>query len=171
MAKFVVVDKAPEQLRKEEFVIEQPSFMEEIKENSTKAPRGGRTAPNHLRYIVGSIGQKYDPELTAWSIRPHQFEGRAFASDEELSKIVVELLHLQYPAIFERYVAAKIKARPNGTKLIYYVGPFNSTAPFFQNGIDKLEEKDIETYLGLKPKKVVGKPAVTKEDAESTENQ
>lgn len=167
MSKFVNVDKAPETLRKDEYVIESPTFLDEIKANAQKAPRGGTTGPNHLRYIVGSIGQRYDQNLSAWTIKPHLFEGRKFSSDEELSAIILEMLRSQYPKIFDSYLNYKIQQRPNGTKLIYYVGNFTDTTAFFQNGIDRIEEKDIETYLGLKPKKVVGKPALTKEEVES----
>ena len=148
-----------------------PIFMDEINENAGKAPKNGLTGMNHLRSIVGTIGAKYDPELTAWSIRPNVFEGRPFGSNKELSNIVVELLKSQYPKIFDSYLHHAIKNRPASTKLIYYVGNFNSTTAFFQNGIDNIDEKDVETYLGLKPKKTVGKPAVTKEQVEENETE
>lgn len=168
MAKFVIVDKAPEQLRKDEYVIEQPTFIEQISENAGKAPRTKLTATNHLRNIAGSIGFKYDPEgLSAWTIRPHLFEGRKFETNEDLSKIVVEMLENQYPKIFDAYLDHQIKNRPTGCKLIYYVGPFSRTASFSKNGIDQIDAKDVDVYLGLKPKKVVGKPAVTKEEAQN----
>lgn len=166
MAKFVVVKEAPAELRSGEVVITAPTFIEEVRQNMAKAPKGGHTAPNHLRYIVGSIGQKYDENLTAWTVRPNLFEGRPYANEHELAAIVVEMLQSQYPAIFNKYLEYQIKNRPVGTKLIYYVGDFGSTTAFFSNGIDHIEEKDIDTYLGLKPKKVVGRPAITKEEAE-----
>jgi hypothetical protein len=170
MAKFIVVDTEPTTLRKGEHVIKFPDFLEEIKANSGKAPRGGITATNHLRNIVGTIGQKYDENLTSWSINPFNFEGRTFNTDQDLSEIVIELLKKQHPTIFQSYVDAKIKARPDGTKVIYFVGPFNYTTAFYTNGLDLIEPKDVEVELGLKPKKVVGKPAVTKEEAEELKN-
>jgi hypothetical protein len=168
MAKFVYVKEAPKELRAGEILIDMPTFLEEIRANANKAGRGGLTGSNHLRSIVGSIGQKYDENLTAWAVRPHLYEGRAFANEQQLSDIVVSMLQEQYPAIFEKYLEHQIKNRPVGTKLIYYVGRFGSASPFFSNGIDLIEEKDVDAYLGLKPKKVVGRPALTKEEAEQS---
>ena len=82
--------------------------------------------------------------------------------------ILVNLLRNEYPAVFDRYLDSKIKNRPMNTKLIYFVGDFNSTGPFYKNGLDVLEAKDLESFLTGKPKKVVGKPAITKEEAENT---
>jgi hypothetical protein len=167
MAKFVVVDKVPEELRKEEYAILPPTFSDILSTQAKKAPHNGLTGASQLRYIAGAIGEKYDPNLSSWTVRPHLFEGRPFKTQEELSAIVVQMLQAQYPQIFQTYLDHEIKQRPVGTKLIYYVGNFANTAPFFSNGIDLIDEKDVETYLGLKPKKVVGKPAVTKEQAEN----
>jgi hypothetical protein len=72
------------------------------------------------------------------------------------------------PIIFEKVLEYNIKNRPHGAKLIYYVGDLGDTGPFFRNGIDMIEEKDVDEYLGLKPKKIVGKPAVTKEQSEES---
>jgi len=172
MAKFVVVNEAPEKLESGEIVITAPDFVEQIRENAAKAARGGLTGVNHLRYIVGSIGQKYDPEGTnAWSIRPTLFEGRAYANEAELSAIVVEMLKSQHPKIFDKYLDHQIKNRPQGTKLIYFVGPLSQTSAFFQHGVDMLDAKDVDVYMGRKQKKVVGKPAVTKEEANELNNE
>lgn len=168
MSKFVVVKQAPADLRDGEHVIEMPTFLEEIQANANKAPRNNLVGVNHLRAIVGSIGDKYDPALTSWNIRPHEFEGRAFANDRELSRIVIELLEKQYPSIFDSYLSHKVKQRPVGTKLVYFVGPFQKSMAFFMNGLDSIEEKEIDVYLGLKPKKVIGKPAITKQQAEGS---
>ena len=56
------------------------------------------------------------------------------------------------------------------TKLVYYTGNFNTTGPFYKNGLDLIEEKDVESYMTGKSKKVVGKPALTKEEVD-TKNQ
>lgn len=162
--KFVAVKEAPAELPKGTYVIEYPNFLEEIAANKGREPRGIITAATHLRYIVGTIGERYDPELSAYTVKPHLFEGRIYNNDQELSKIVVEMLQQQYPKVFEKYLDYKIRNRPTNTKLIYYVGDFISSTPFFTNGVDSIEEKDVDTFLGLKPKKVVGKPAVTNEE-------
>lgn len=158
--KFVCVKLAPKSLPKDCIVIYPPDFLEEIRANKGREPRGGITAGTHLRYIVGSIGDKYDPELSAYTVRPHLYEGRKYENDSQLSGIVIEMLKSQYPKVFERYLDYQIKKRPTNTKLIYYVGDFLATAPFTANGIDMLDEKDVDVYLGFKEKKTVGKPAV-----------
>lgn len=166
MAKFTLVKEIPTSLRREEYLIKMPDFLEEIDENAKKAPRGGQVGMNHLRTIVGTIGTKYDPTLTAWNIKPHSYDGRPYSSREELSSIVLELLKEQHPSAIHGYIDSKIKERPHGTKLIYFVGPFEWTTMFIRNGIDQIESKDVDVYLGLKPKKVVGKPAISNEEIE-----
>ena len=56
------------------------------------------------------------------------------------------------------------------TKLVYYVGDLSTTKPFFDAGLDMIDEKDIESYLSGKPNKVVGKPAITNEEAAGNGN-
>ncbi len=169
--RFVVVKEEPKDLPKGTTVIRSPDFMEEIVANKSREPRGGHTAATHLRYIVGSIGQNYDPELSAYTVRPHLFEGRKYDNDQELSKIVLEMLKSQYPQVFDRYLECKIRARPPNVKLIYYVGNFGNSTAFFTNGIDVIDEKDVDVLLGIKSKKVVGKPAITDEEANTKTEQ
>jgi hypothetical protein len=171
MAKYVVVDKAPEVLKDGEFVIRPPDFMEEILENKTKAGRSGLTVPNHLRYVAGSIGLKYDQKLEQHVIRPHLFIGRRYKNDKELSDIIVEMMKLQYPSIFGSYVDYQIKHRPKNTKVIYFEGSIGTTdIPFQLNGIDKTTLEELAIENGTKQRKVVGKPAVTKEQAKELAN-
>lgn len=168
--KFVCVKLAPKHLHKDCIVIYPPDFMDEIKANKAREPRGNLTAQTHLRYIVGTIGDKYDPELSAYTVKPHIYEGRRYENDDQLSAIVVEMLKAQYPKIFERYLDCEIRKRPIDTKIIYYVGNFTDTSAFFANGIDSIDEKDIEVFLGLKDKKIVGKPAVKDKKIEEETN-
>ena len=142
--KFVVVKEEPKDLSKDSLVIKSPDFIEEIKANKQREPRGGHTSPTHLRYIVGSIGARYDQELGAYTIKPHLFEGRKYNSDEDLSKIVVEMLRAQYPKVFQSYLDYKIKSRPVSTKLIYFVGDHKETKPFFTNGLSLVDESDLD---------------------------
>jgi hypothetical protein len=166
MAKFVVVNKAPETLEKGEIVINQPDFMEQIVANIKKAPKHKQTAINHLREVLTSIGQKYDQDMNVFKIRLLNYEGLPFNDNKDLSDIVVRVLKNEYPVLFDKYLDHELKNRPANTKLIYYVGNFTSAAPFYNAGLDLIEEKDIESYMTGKPKKVVGKPAITKEEAE-----
>lgn len=142
--RFVVVKEEPKELSKDSMVIKEPDFLDEIKENKQREPRGGHTSPTHLRYIAGSIGARYDQDLSAYTIKPHLFEGRKYDSDADLSKIVVEMLRAQYPKIFQSYIEYKIKSRPAGTKLIYFVGDHKETKPFLNNGFSLVDESDLD---------------------------
>ena len=166
MAKFTVVNEAPATLEKGEVVIGQPDFMEQILANQKKAPRHHQTALNHLREVLNSIAQKYDPEMNVFKIKLFNYEGLAFKNNDDLSTIIVRLLKHEYPAVFDKYLEHQLKNRPTNTKLVYYVGDFNSTGPFYRAGLDLIEGKDIEAYMTGKPKKTVGKPAITNEEAE-----
>lgn len=139
--KYLVVKEVPKDLPKGSYVIKTPDFLDEIKANKGREPRGNITASTHLRYIVGTIGERYDQDLSAYTVKPHLFEGRKYETDEELSKIVVEMLKTQYPAVFEKELDYRIKHRPANTNLIYYVGDFLDTKPFFVNGIDAAESE------------------------------
>ena len=143
MTQFVILDKAPEKLKKGELVIEMPNFMTEIEQESGKAPRNKLTAVNHLRAIAGVIGQNYDENFNPWShVKPNKFVGREFKTNEDISKIVIEMFQAQYPTIFASAVSKKIKARPQGTGLVYFVGPENLSQLFFNEGLDLKDGKD-----------------------------
>jgi hypothetical protein len=167
MSKFVVVKRAPEQLEKGEIVINPPDFIEEIQLNSRRAPRLKQTGVSHLREILNTIAEKYDQEMNTMKFKLVNYEGIAYADDAELNAIILRILQNERPSVFDSYLDHQIKSRPTNTKLVYFLGSFNSTSPFYKNGLDLLEEKDIESYMTGKPKKVVGKPAITKEEAEN----
>jgi hypothetical protein len=171
MSKFVVVKEAPTMLAKGEIIIVQPTFLSEIEQNSRKAPKHMQTAINHLREVLNTIGQKYDQDMNVFKMRLVNYEGRAYKDNNELSAIFVSLLRSEYPVIFDKVLEFELKNRPLNTKLIYYVGDFNTTGPFYKAGLDFLENKDIESYMTGKPKKVVGKPAISKEEMESYDSE
>lgn len=167
MAKFTIVKERPENLEKDDFVIEAPTFLEEIRANSRKAAKNSLTGVNHLRGITDTVAAKYDPEgMSAFSVRPHMYEGRRFTNDEELSAIVVDMFKQECPKIFTKYVEYQLRNRPKGTKLVYLVDTgLTGMVQLFQNqGLDQLEEEQ-------KPKRIVGKPAVKNADAPKVDNQ
>lgn len=171
MAKYVLVDKAPENLDKGCFVIGAPNFLEEIKQCVKKKPRSNTMTVNYLREIVSTIGLKYAPDdfnpLTDVNVAP--FRGIPCKTDQDTHRIVLNALSKTYPKMFDHYVDYHIKHRPSGTKLIYFLGTHHQSSSFTLNGIDNLSTKDIDVYLGKKEKKVVGKPAVKKEITEKPE--
>lgn len=168
MSKYTSVKTAPATLRKGEIVLQEPDFLEQIRANAHKAAKKNITGVNHLRDILNAIRQKYDVELNIFKVPFSQYEGLPFKDENDLSKIVIRLLKKEYPSIFGKVLEYNIQNRPHGAKLIYYVGDFGDTGSFARNGIDFIEEKDVDEYLGVKLKKVVGKPAVTKEESEGS---
>lgn len=149
MAKFVQVPTAPTELRKGEFVVSKPDFLEEVKSNATKNPRNGLTAPNQLRYIVDTIGMKYDPEGTnGWSVKPHQFIGRPFKDNTDLSGIITEMLTQDHPVIYKKYLDYTLNTLPQGTELIYLVGFTDvpvATKALVDRGFEETTTDDIST--------------------------
>lgn len=168
MSKFVSVKKAPATLRKGEFVIESPDFLEQIRANTHKASKKNLTSVNWMRDILTSIQDKYEVDLRIFKIPLACYEGVGFKHEFDVSKIFVNLLKKERPEIFDKVLEYNIRNRPHGIKLIYYVGDWGDTGAFSRNGIDSIEEKEVDEYLGLKPKKIVGKPAVTKEESEGS---
>lgn len=168
MSKYTIATKAPATLRKGEVLIQEPDFLEQIRACAHKAAKKSVTGVNHLRDILNAIRQKYDPDLNIFKVPLSQYEGLPFKHENDLSKIVIRMLKKECPGVFEKVLEYNIKNRPHGAKLIYYVGDFGDTGVFTRNGIDFIEEKDVDEYLGLKPKKVVGKPAVTKKESEGS---
>lgn len=169
MSKFVVVKEAPAELKKGEYLIDTPSFLEQINQHRAKAPRNGLTGSHYLRVLTEAIAATYDPQnMSAYSIKAHLYEGRKFETSEDINAIMLEALRNDYPAVFAKYLDVKIKARPSKTDLVIYV---NSDIQgqyeiFYQNGLSELEAP-----AKAKSDKVVGKPAITKEQAEAQKNQ
>lgn len=171
MAKFVVVKTAPAELKNGEYLIDSPSFIDQIKLHTMKKPRNGFTGSHYIRMVMDSIAQAYDPEnMTAYSIKAHLYDGRKIETDKDFNDILVEALRNDCPTVFPKYLEAKVRTRPAGTERVIYVdsnikGQYEI---FYANGLGEEEATVVE-----KPKsdKVVGKPAVTKEQAEAKKNQ
>jgi hypothetical protein len=169
MSKFVVVKEAPKDLKKGEYLIDKPSFIEQINLHKMKRPRNGLTGSHYIRMVMDSIAQAYDPEgMTAYSIKAHLYEGRPIASDEAFNDILVEALRNDCPSVFPKYLETKVRARPTGTEKVIYVdsdikGQYEI---FYKNG---LGEEKVEAPAKIKSDKVVGKPAITNEQAKKTQ--
>jgi hypothetical protein len=166
MSKFIVVKEAPKDLKKGEYLIDTPSFVEQIALHKAKRPRNGLTGSHYIRMVMDSIAQVYDPEnMTAYSVKAHNYEGIKFNSDEEFNEIIVRALKADCPAVFPKYLEVKVRNRPAGTEKVIYVdsdirGQYEI---FYKNG---LSEEVKEVSEKKKSDKVVGKPAISKEEAE-----
>lgn len=168
MAKFVITNSAPQKLSNEEYVVNLPNFLEEVKA-ATSRTKNNRTNVSELRNIATLIAIKYDQDFDPLRhLKAHAFEGREYNSPEELSSIVIEMLERDYPAIIDRYIEHQLRNRPFGTKLIYFTGPLQKSSIFFKEGIDMIDQKDVEDYMSGKAKRVVGKPAVSNKVSENS---
>lgn len=163
MSKFTIVKTPPKTLNKGEIVITGPDFIEQIEQNTRKAPRQKVTSIHHMREILNSIAQKYDENMDVMRIKLVNYEGIPYEDTTDLHSIVIRILENEYPDVLSKYVDYHLKKRPMGTKLVYYTSDLTSTTPFYENGLDLLEEKDVDSYLQNKPKRTVGKPAVSAE--------
>jgi hypothetical protein len=144
MIKFAIVNEAPKSLKKGEVVISKPDFLEEILANKGKAPKNNLTGTNQLRYITDTIAMKYDPQnMSAWSVKPHLFEGRPYSDEKALSGIIVEMLQICYPKVFARYVDHQIKNLPANTEMIYFVDfkVEGAAVPLFENGLINITDQ------------------------------
>jgi len=162
MAKFVMSKERPKDLQEDCIVIDAPSFMDEVIKSAKKKPQSKTMTPNYMREIIAAIADKYADDnfsaLTSVNVSP--FRGVPCEKDEKTHEAICKILRTSYPAMFDLYIEYYIKSRPHGTKLIYFLGDFTQTSKFFEHGIDQIKEKDIPSYLGKAPKKVIGKPAV-----------
>jgi hypothetical protein len=172
MSKFVFAKEVPAELQPGEFVIDKPNFIPEIIAQQAKAPRNGLTGKYHLRLIVDTIGQKYAPDatvekpLTGWVIKSHMYEGLPFANNSDLNDVVVRALKNDYPQVFDKYLDYQIRNRPAGTKLVYFINSDLYSDPeaiLYRNGLSEVADD--------KPRRTVGKPAVTKEQAEQLKSE
>lgn len=160
--RFVRVNLAPKTLQKGEFIIEAPNFLEEVKSCEKKRPRNHVMSINYLRELVALIGAKYVGETfnPLIDVNVSHYKGTPCENAEQAHEIIVKLFKQFYPRMFDAYVEYHLKLRPSGTNLVYYYGPPSQVSAFIKMGFDEVLEKDLN-----KSKKVVGKPAITDEEA------
>jgi len=173
MSKFVLVKKAPEVLEKHEYVVNEPSFMEEIKATARKRPKNKMLTVNYLRELIALIGGKYiGEEFSALTdINVSRYVGSPCDSEESVNAVLNKIFKTQYPKMFDKYIEFKLKSRPRGTTIIYFTGPGDQVGKFLEMGFQQLSTKELEEMKSDKPKKVVGKPAITDEAAAQLNDQ
>jgi len=151
MAKFIIVDKKPERLEKNEMVIEMPNFVDEILEVESTLSKSQirRSAIFFLKSVAAAIGRKYDPEqFNPYTTFPYSaYEGIEYHNAEDLSaKIVIPMFVKYCPTMFDKYIETKIKARPATVQTVYFVGPEDKAAIFIRLSLDRgeLESKRLK---------------------------
>lgn len=164
---FVRLKKRPTELKSDEYVVESPSFLDDIKNCSVKKPSSKTMSVNYLRQLVSDIGTKYiGLDFNALTdVNVSNFKGTPCDTLEQAHETLQQLFKLHFPKMLDAYVEHHIKCRPNGTRIIYFLGSGAQVEPFLRLGFEEVLEKDLDKLLGTKPKKVVGKPAITNQEA------
>jgi len=157
MAKYVRA-LPPQELSKDEYIVESPNFLEEINRLKGKIPRGGHLTINFVRDLVSLAAAKYsDTNFNPMHVNVSKLKNIPFENLSDLNTKVINFLHKECPSLVDGYVDYHIKKRPFGTKLIYFQGDHLFTGPFSMNGIDEIKEKEVESFLGRKNKKIISK--------------
>jgi hypothetical protein len=167
MSRFLVVKTAPENLQEHEFVIGKPDFYEQINKSKTKKPKSSQMTVNYLREVIASIGQKYIGQDfdTLLSINVSKFIGVPCDTDKEVHDILIKAFEEQCPSILFSYIQHCFKQRPSRTNIIYYTWNPKYAGKFVEYGWEQISLKDLEDERSGKQKKIVGKPAITSEQA------
>lgn len=167
MSKFLVTKIPPETLRENEFVIGSPDFYTEIHQCKAKKPKSLQMTVNYLREVVAAVGQRYlGPEFDALrAVNVSKFIGVPCSTDKEVHDVLIKAFESQCPEILLAYVQYCFKQRPSRTSLIYYTGNPRFCTKFVESGWEQVSEKEFEDLRSGKPKKIVGKPAITAENA------
>jgi len=142
MANYKLVKKTPDKLGSNEFVIERPNFMEEIE--STRGKRGvtNLTTASYLRDVFMAITDKYDNTINPYRLVLSKYVGLAYETDKDISDIILKIIDDHRLPLIEKAVEQKIKTRPRGTELIYYVSDdSNGVSAFIKMGINAQSDK------------------------------
>jgi hypothetical protein len=167
MSRFLITKMAPKHLQEHEFVIGDPDFYEQIRQCKAKKPRSAQMTAHYLREVLAAVGQKYMGEEfdTLRAINISKFIGVPCGSDKEVHDVLVKAFENQCPKLLLAYVHHLFKQRPAGTNLIYYTGNPKYVTKLVESGWEQISDKEFEDSRSGKPKKVVGKPAITAADA------
>lgn len=148
MVNYKLVKKTPEKLGSNEFVIERPNFLEEI--DSTRGRRGttNLTTASYLRDVFMAITDKYDNTINPYKLILSKYVGLSYENDKDISDIVLKIIDDHRLPLVEKAVEYKIKSRPLGTELIYYISDdTNGVSAFIKMGINALQQEKKKTEV------------------------
>lgn len=173
MSKFVVVKEKPADLKKGEYLIDTPSFVTQIAQHKVKKPRSNLTERMYLDAIMNSIGETYDAGNTdphSNRVKYHNYTGILAPEDKDVNEVLLRAIRSDCSHLLGKYLDTKVRQRPKDTTLVIYVdSDIQGQYEIFQN--NGLVEDKPEKPQKPASDKVVGKPAVTKEQAEAKKNQ
>jgi hypothetical protein len=148
MSVYTVVGETPKNLTATDFVIEKPTFLEEIAKSKVKRGVNKLTTAPSLRDIFMAITDKYDNTVNPYHLKLSKYEGIKFEKDEDLIPLIYRIISDNKLDLVEAAVDLKIKTRPLGTEVIYYVtSDLDGVGAFAKNGVNalKLDKKGKET--------------------------
>lgn len=173
MSKFVVVKEKPADLKKGEYLIDAVSFAAQIAQHKVKKPRSNLTERMYLDAIMNSIAETYDSGNTdphSARVKYHNYTGILAPEDKDVNEVILRAIRSDCSHLLGKYLDTKVRQRPKDTNLVIYVdSDIAGQYEIFQaNGL--VEDKPEKPQKPASDK-VVGKPAVTKEQAEAKKNQ
>ena len=140
MSVYTVVGKTPEKLESTDFVIEKPTFIEEISKSKNKRGVTKLTTAASLRDIFMSITDKYDNTVNPYHLKLSKYEGIAYDTDMDLVPLIYRIISDNKLNLIEQAVDHKIKTRPLTSEVIYYVtDDLEGVGAFAKNGVSALK--------------------------------
>lgn len=138
MTKVTILPESPQNLKKTDFVIFKPNFLDEVKSSRLSNQSISKiTTVNHLRDILMIVTGKYDESVNPYHITLNKYEGIAAPTLEDIADVVVRIDRDNNLKLLEKALDFKIKNRPLGTEMIYYISPDMQAVEQFQlNGIE-----------------------------------
>jgi len=167
MSNFLITKTPPKDLQEHEFVIGEPNFYTEIHQCKAKKPRTSQLTVNYIREVIAAICAKYmGPEFDVMrAINVSRLVGIPCNTEKEVHDALVQTFEKQCPQIILQYVQHCFKQRPSRTNLIYYAGNPLFCTKLVESGWVQLSQKEFDASKSDKPKKIIGKPAITDENA------
>ena len=140
MATFKRVDKAPEELKENECVINKPDFQEFIAATRKRRGTSGLTTASNLRDIFMAITDKYDHEVNPYQLKLSKYEGIAYEDEKGIEKVLFRVIKDFDLSLVDKAIEFEIKNRKPNTDLIYYVSDdLIGIGCFIKNGINQHE--------------------------------
>lgn len=167
MSKFLIAKNPPIDLQEHEFVIGGPDFYSEIHQCKAKKPKSSQITINYIREVIAAVCQKYlgDDFDVMRSINVSKLVGVPCNTEKEVHDVLVKTFEKQCPKLLLEHVQHCFKQRPSGTNFIYYTGNPLYCTKLLESGWSQVSQKEFDAYKSGKPKKIVGKPAITDQNA------
>ena len=140
MSVYTVVGEAPKKLGLTDYVIEKPTFMEEISKFRNKRGVNRLTTASSLRDIFMAITDKYNNTINPYHLKMSKYDGIKFAKDEDLIPVIYRVIADNNLNLIEAAIEHKLKTRPHTVETIYYVtSDLDGIGAFAKNGINALK--------------------------------